>query len=117
MTTCDIRELSVEELASVSGGAVLQHETPHAGTVGLTECHIYDDGVDLPCFAINGHSATGKHTAGARWHQACAPGTEVARLAVLDWIKRQPHGAVLRLRARREAALIKKRSRDCDRWV
>jgi hypothetical protein len=41
--------LTESELDNVSGGAVLQHEETHASTT-RTECHIFDDGVDLAMF-------------------------------------------------------------------
>jgi hypothetical protein len=41
--------LTESELDNVSGGAVLQHEAAHAASP-FTECHIFDDGVDLAMF-------------------------------------------------------------------
>jgi hypothetical protein len=51
----EVRELAAgnalteSELDNVSGGVTLQHEAPHAATTH-TECHIFDDGVDLAMF-------------------------------------------------------------------
>jgi hypothetical protein len=41
--------LTESELDKVSGGVELRHEEPHASTT-RTECHIFDDGVDLAMF-------------------------------------------------------------------
>jgi hypothetical protein len=48
-TTCntEVRELSLDELESVTGGVVLQHEQAHA-SVRFTECQIFDEpGMEL----------------------------------------------------------------------
>ena len=46
----EVSELTESELDNVSGGAVLQHEAPHAKQTAFTECHIFDDGEDLAMF-------------------------------------------------------------------